>query len=77
MATRGAALPIERGFLIRAWIAVATVVLVAASAIALSFALSGDDPAGGTSVRPVKDDGPVEVQNEPIVVNGTICGQCR
>ena len=77
MATTGAALPAERGYLTRAWFAVAAVVLMAVAAIVLSMALTGNDPAGGTTPTPVKDFGPVEVQNEPIVVNGEVCGQCR
>ncbi len=77
MATRGAALPIERGYLTKAWFAVAAVVLMAAAAVILSLALTGNAPAGGTSPEPVKDYGPVQVQNEPVVVNGTECGQCR
>ena len=77
MATTGAALPAEQGFLTRAWFAVAAVVLMAFAAIVLSMALTGNDPAGGTTPTPVKDVGPVEVHNEPIVVNGTVCGQCR
>jgi hypothetical protein len=77
MATRGAALPIERGYLQKAWFAVMTVVLVAAAAITLSFALNANQPAGGTNVGPVKDYGPVEVQRAPIVVDGDVCGQCR
>jgi flagellar basal body-associated protein FliL len=77
MATTGAALPTERGYLTRAWFAVAVVVLMAAAAIVLSMVLTGNDPAGGTTPTPVKDFGPVEVQHEPIVVNGEVCGQCR
>ena len=77
MATKGAALPIERGFVTRAWFAVAGIVLVAIAAIAITLAMSGRTPAGGTRPTPVKDFGPVEVQHGPIVVDGTVCGQCR
>jgi hypothetical protein len=77
MATTGAALPAERGFLTRAWFAVVGVVLVAAAAIAITLAMTGRAPAGGTTPTPAKDNGPVQVQHEPIVVNGTVCGQCR
>lgn len=77
MATTGAALPAEQGYLTRAWFAVAAVVLMAVAAIVLSMALNGNAPAGGTTPAPVKDFGPVEVQQEPIVVNGEACGQCR
>jgi hypothetical protein len=77
MATTGATLGPEQGYLTRAWFAVATVVLMAVAAIVLSMALTGNDPAGGTTPTPVKDNGPVQVQHEPIVVNGEVCGQCR
>lgn len=77
MATTGAALPAERGYLTRAWFAVAAVVLMAVAAIVLSMALTGNDPAGGTTPTPVKDYGPAQVQHEPVVVNGEVCGQCR
>ena len=77
MATRSAALPIERSYLTKAWFAVAAVVLVAVAVITLALAMTGSGPAGGTSVDPVPDYGPVEVQHQPIVVNGTVCGQCR
>jgi hypothetical protein len=76
MATRGAALPIERGYLLKAWFAVAAVVIFAA--VVVSIALSTQTaPAGGTDLQPVKDFGPVTVQNEPIVVGENVCGQCR
>ena len=77
MATTGAALPVERGYLTRAWFAMAGVVLVAVAAIAITLAMTGGAPAGGTSPAPVKDYEAFEVQHEPIVVNGTVCGQCR
>jgi hypothetical protein len=77
MATTGAALGTERGYLTRAWFAVVGVVLVAAAAIAITLAMTGRAPAGGTSPIPVKDYGPVEMQQGPIVVDGTVCGQCR
>jgi hypothetical protein len=77
MATTGAAIGPERGYLTRAWFAVAAVVLMAVAAIVLSMALTGNDPAGGTTPTPVKDVGPVEMQHGPIVVNGEVCGQCR
>jgi hypothetical protein len=77
MATRGAALPIERSYLLRAWFAVAAIVIAAAAAISLALAVTDGGPAGGTKLEPVKDLGPVSVQHEPIVVNGTVCGQCR
>jgi cell division septation protein DedD len=77
MATRSASLPIERSYLTKAWLAVAAVVLVAVAVITIALAMAGSAPAGSTSVDPVPDYGPVEMQREPIVVNGTLCGQCR
>ena len=76
MATTGAALPIERGYLLKVWFAVAAIVIAAALAISLAAA-TRSTPAGGTDLQPVKDFGPATVQQEPIVVNGTVCGQCR
>jgi hypothetical protein len=77
MATRSANLPIERTYLSRAWLAVAGILLVAALIVTIAVALGRSTPAGGTSQGPVSDYGPVTVQNEPIVVNGNVCGQCR
>ena len=77
MATRGAALPIERDYLLKAWFAVAAIVLVAVAVVILALATTNSAPAGGTDLQPVKDYGPVQVQREPIVVNGTVCVQCR
>ena len=77
MATRSASLPIERNYLSRAWIAVAGIVLVAAVIVSIAAALGRSTPVGGTILGPVPDFGPVTVQNEPIVVNGSVCGQCR
>ena len=77
MATRSASLPIEQTYLARARLAVLAIVLVAAVVVTIAVALGRSTPAGGTGSRPVRDHGPVTVQNEPFVVNGSICGQCR
>ncbi len=77
MATRTASLPIERSYLAKAWAVVATIVLVAAAVATIAPAAARSNPAGGTGPEPVSDHGPVQVQNEPIVVNGNVCGQCR
>jgi hypothetical protein len=77
MATRSASLPIERTYLAKAWLAVTAIVLVAAVVVTIAVALGRSTPAGGTGLGPVPDFGPVTVQNEPIVVNGSVCGQCR
>ena len=71
MATRSAALPIERHYLAKAKLFVGALVLAAVVAITLAFAMTGSPPAGGTSLDPVPDQGSVEVQHEPVVVNGT------
>jgi len=76
MATTGAALPIERGYLLKVWFAVAAIVIAAAVAISLAAA-TRSTPAGGTDLQPVKDFGPVTVEHGPIVVGDTVCGQCR
>jgi hypothetical protein len=77
MATRSASLPIEQSYLARARLAVVTIVLVAA-VVTIAVAVGRSTPAGGTGVvRPVRDFGPVTVHHEPLVVNGSLCGQCR
>jgi hypothetical protein len=77
MSTRSAALPVERGYLLRAWLVVAGIVIVAATAISLALAFSGAEPAGRTDPGPVADDGRPSVTHRPIYVNGVVCGQCR
>lgn len=77
MATRSASLPIEQTYLARARLAVLAIVLVAAVVVTIAIALGRSTPAGGTGSGPVRDDGPVKVHNEPLVVNGSVCGQCR
>jgi hypothetical protein len=77
MATRSASLPIEQTYLARARLAVLAIVLVAAVVVTIAIALGRSTPAGGTGSGPVRDDGPGRVHNEPFVVNGSVCGQCR
>jgi hypothetical protein len=77
MATRSASLPIEQNYLATARLAVLAIVLVAALVVTIAIALGRSTPAGGTGSGPVRDDGPVRVHNEPLVVNGSVCGQCR
>ena len=77
MATRSASLPIERTYLSRAGFVVAGILLVAVVIVTIVVAIGRSTPAGGTGPGPVSDYGPVTVQNEPIVVNGIVCGQCR
>ena len=77
MATRSPSLPIERTYLSKAWLAVAGILLLAVLIVTIAVALGRSTPVGGTILGPVPDFGPVTTQNEPIVVNGNICGQCR
>jgi hypothetical protein len=77
MATRSASLPIEQTYLARAWLAVVAIVLVATVVVTIALAVGGSTPAGGTGVGPLRDFGPVTIDHEPLVVNGSICGQCR
>jgi len=77
VATRSASLPIEQTYLARARLAVLAIVLVAAVVVTIAIALGRSTPAGGTGSGPLRDDGPVRVHNEPLVVNGSVCGQCR
>ena len=76
MSTRTASLPIERSYLLRAWFVVAGVVLAATVAVAIALS-AGSSPAGGTSPEPVSDYGPSSGVHQPIVIDGTVCGQCR
>jgi len=77
MATKSATLPIERSYLLKAWLAVAAIVILAATVVTLALAATSSAPAGGTGIRPVRDFGPTQTQPEQIVVNGNVCGQCR
>ena len=77
MATRSASLPIEQTYLVRARLVVVAIVLVAAVIVTIAVAIARSTPAGGTGVGPVRDFGPVTVHHEPLVVNGSLCGQCR
>ena len=77
MATRSAGLPIEQSYLAAARLAVLAIVLVAAVVVTIAIALGRSTPAGGTGSGPVRDYGQVTVHNEPLVVNGSVCGQCR
>jgi hypothetical protein len=77
MATRSASLPIEQTYLARAWLAVVAILVVAAVVVTIAVALGRKTPAGGTGPGPVRDYGPVTVNHEPLVVSGSVCGQCR
>ena len=77
MATRSASLPIEQTYLARARLAVVAILLVAAVIVTMAMVVGRSTPAGGTGVGPVRHFGPVTVHHEPLVVNGSVCGQCR
>ena len=76
MATRSANLPVESHYLTRAWLVLAAILLAAATVVTMALAVRST-PAGGTGLGPVRDYGPAHEQGAPIVVNGTVCGQCR
>jgi len=63
--------------MLRAWFAVAAVIILAAAVVSIALATTSSAPAGGTGLQPVKDYGPVQVQDAQIVVDGNVCGQCR
>jgi hypothetical protein len=77
MVTRSASLPIEQTYLARARLAVVAIVLVAAAVVTIAVALGRSTPAGGSGLGPVRNYGPVMVHDEPLIVNGSVCGQCR
>ena len=77
MATRSASLPMEQTYLARARLAVVAILLVAAVIVTIAVAIGRSTPAGGIGVGPVRDFGPVTAHHEPLVVNGSVCGQCR
>jgi ABC-type cobalt transport system substrate-binding protein len=77
MATRSATLPIERSYLVKAWFAVAAIVVLAVAVVTIALAATTSSPAGGTDLRTVSESGQVQAGYEPIVVNGNVCGQCR
>ena len=77
MATRSASLPIEQTYLAKARLAVLAIVMVAVVVVTIAVAFGRSTAAGGTGLEPVRDYGPVTVQNQPLVVNGSVCGQCR
>ena len=76
MATRSANLPIESHYLARAWLVLAAILLAAATVVTMALA-SRTAPPGGTGLGPVRDFGPAQEQGAPIVVNETVCAQCR
>jgi hypothetical protein len=69
---------VERSFLLKAWLVVAAIVVVAVTAISLALTSAGTAPAGGARREPVAvQQAPSSPSHGPIVVNGTVCGQCR
>lgn len=75
MSTRTAALPMERSYLLKAWLVVAAIVIVAATVVALG--LGQTTKAAGSGIAPVKDFGPASTSHGPIMVGDDVCGQCR
>ena len=82
MSTRTASLPIERRYLIRAWIVVSANVIAATVVVAVALSAGRAEPAGANlktdTTGRIVDYGPATTNHGPIVLNdGTICGQCR
>jgi hypothetical protein len=77
MATRSASLPIEQTYLARARLAVVAILVAAAVVVTIAVALGRSIPAGGSGPGAVRHHGPVTVDHEPLLVNGSVCGQCR
>jgi hypothetical protein len=79
MSTRTAALPMERDYLLRAWLVVAGIVIAAAAVIALALSATGSSPSGSTrpAVTRIVDNGPSSGSFAPIRVGDYVCGQCR
>lgn len=71
-----AALPVERSYLLRAWLAVVAIVVISAAVVALALA-TGAAPAGGTDPVNLSTVSGVQDPQEPILVNGAVCRQCR
>jgi hypothetical protein len=82
MSTRTAALPIEKRYLLRAWIVVSAIVIAASLVVAFALTAGRDGPAGSgirtdTTGR-IVDYGPATKNAGPMVLaNGMVCGQCR
>lgn len=77
MSSRSATLPVEQSYLVKAWLVVAAIVVIATTVIALALATSALEPTRAPrNVPAVSDVGSVD-PNEPIVVNGSVCRQCR
>jgi hypothetical protein len=79
MSTRTANLPIERSYLLKAWLVVAAIVIVAATFIAFGLGQTSDAARNSKlpSVTQVKDYGPARPAHLPMVIDGVVCGQCR
>ena len=83
MSTRIAALPVERSYLLRAWLVVAAIVIVSAIAIAAGLIASSRRADGAGSGRTtdttgrIVDYGPATANHGPLVIDGRVCGQCR
>ena len=79
MSTRTANLPIERSYLLKAWLVVAAIVVAAAIVIVLGVVKTSEATKSGgvPGIAKVVDYGPPKVSHEPIIVNGNPCQQCR
>lgn len=79
MSTRTANLRIEQSYLVKAWIVVAAIVIVAATIIALGLGQASDASRNSNlpGVTQITDYGPAQPAEQPIVINGVVCAQCR
>jgi hypothetical protein len=82
MSTRTASLPIERRYLLRAWIVVSAIVIAATVVVVFALTAGRAEPAGANlktdTTGRIVDYGPATKFPGPMVLpNGTVCGQCR
>ena len=82
MSTRTASLPIERRYLLRAYVVVSAIVIAATVVVAIALTAGRAEPAGSSlrtdSTGRIVDYGPATKNAGPIVLpDGTVCGQCR
>lgn len=73
MSTRSGALPIERTYLRKVWLAYAAIAL----ALAIVIAILAAGPTLTRTPQPQPAANIVQTANAPITINGTACHQCR
>ncbi|MGQ0668505.1 MAG: hypothetical protein ACT4PO_02340 [Actinomycetota bacterium] len=73
MSTKSGALPIERTYLRKVWLAYAAIAL----AFAVVIAIVAAGPTLTRTPQPEPAAKIVQQDNAPITINGTVCHQCR